>query len=126
MTKYILTLALVALSLSFADAQSFYKKQGKFKRRYMAVAITGAVRQTERPGMVASEAKPATDTKEDESGTISARELRRMRRREARELRRAERIAAREAEQKYREERAALGEHMVAYRSGVAEQYSGR
>jgi len=126
MTKYILTLALVALSLSFADAQSFYKKQGKFKRHYMAVAITGAVRQPERPGLVASEARPASDTKDEGSGTISARELRRMQRRAEREQRRAERIAAREAEQKYRDERAALGEHMVAYRSGVAEQYSGR
>lgn len=126
MTKYILTLALLALSLSFADAQSFYKKQGKFKRRYMAVAITGAVRQTERPGMVAAEARPSSNTKDEESGTISARELRRMRRREARELRRAERMAAREAEHKYRDERAALGDHMLAYRDGVAEQYSGR
>ena len=126
MTKFLLALVCVCLSISTIDAQSFYKKQRKFKRRYISVAITGSVARPERPSALdVHQSLTSNMGSLDESTYVSSRQIRRERRRADRSRARAERIAARSQEIKYRDERATLGNHMVAYRQGQ-DAYFGR
>jgi len=115
MTKLILTLAVLLALVFTADAQSFYKKHRKFKRSYMAKAITGAVnvRQpnayNEEISNFGSAEGSVEDFRENTPRYVrhSQRKAERAARREARALAKAER-------KQHREEEKVLGSHLVA------------
>ena len=125
MTKLFLTLAVLFLTVSVADAQSFYKKQHKFRRSYMAKAITGAVN---RPALRAFNSNEANFTTSDGSiedeRPLSSKSLRRAQRRAERAARRQARELAREERRMHRAEERALGDHLIANRTETNAFYS--
>jgi|GEM_PF-3071062 len=114
MTKLLATTLIFLFIVSFADAQSFYKRNRKFKRTYMAHAITGAV---SRPSVIAYSYKVAnfttsTGSVEDER-PYSSRAMRKAQRRAERASMRLARAFARDERRMHRAEERALRDHLV-------------
>jgi hypothetical protein len=115
MTKLILTLAVLVALVFTADAQSFYKKHRKFKRAYMAKAITGAV-NAHHPNAYNEEISnfgTAGGSIEDYRDN-TPRSVRHSQRRAERAARREARLMARAERKMHRDEEKALGPHLVA------------
>jgi hypothetical protein len=117
MVKFILLLLALAFIVPTADAQSFYKRKRKFKRAYIATAITGAVYKPHRgPNPEEATFGTSSDGVEDIRDR-SPRGIRRERRRNERIARQEARDIAKAENRKFSKESRVLGQHLAANQS---------
>jgi hypothetical protein len=115
MAKFFVTLLCLCFIFSTADAQSFYKRKKKFKRTYMAKAITGAVNVQPPRGQNIEESSFGTpEDGVEEYRSKTPRAIRKAQRKAERAARREARQIARAQSRKERDESKALGQHLVA------------